>query len=174
MGHRTFTRQGLFLIFLCTLALIVLRTGDAGAYDVGDFYRLTDTLSCPNCRLDQCYCQELNVPGANLAGANLSRAILRNTNLAGANLSGADLGWADLRGTNLSGANLSGASLKGADLREANLNGANVSGANLTDAHLFGATWTDGKRCDITWGGCCHVEDRGDNHRCCIKGTKCD
>jgi hypothetical protein len=54
--------------------------------------------------------------GANLRGANLTRA-----NLAGANL----------RGVDLSEANLSGANLIGADLTRANLRGADLGGAYL-------------------------------------------
>ena len=60
--------------------------------------------------------------GADLFGADLSRA-----NLSGANLSGADLSRA-----NLSGANLSGANLSRADLSRANLFGADLSRANLS------------------------------------------
>ena len=52
-------------------------------------------------------CVELAVrSGANLSGANLSRADLYGANLSGANLSRADLSGADLYGANLSGADL--------------------------------------------------------------------
>ena len=72
--------------------------------------------------------------GANLSGADLSRA-----NLYGANLSGADLSGANLYRANLYGADLSGANLSGANLYRANLYGANLSGANLYRANLYGA-----------------------------------
>ena len=49
-----------------------------------------------------------------------------------ANLSGADLSGADLRDANLSGADLSGA-----DLRDANLSGADLSGADLSGAAIY-------------------------------------
>ena len=49
---------------------------------------------------------------ANLSGADLWNANLRNANLSGADLSGADLWNANLRNANLSGADLSGADLK--------------------------------------------------------------
>ena len=58
---------------------------------------------------------------ANLSGANLSGAYLRDANLSGANLSGANLRDAYLSGANLSGAYLSGANLRGAYLSGANL-----------------------------------------------------
>ncbi len=89
--------------------------------------------------------------GANLAGANLTEAILIKANLAGANLteanlteailikailSGANLCKADLSGANLSGANLWSAKLRGADLRGADLSGANLWGAKLRGAQL--------------------------------------
>ena len=57
-------------------------------------------------------------------------------NLHGAYLEGADLKEADLKGANLSGAYLYEADLSGADLREANLNGANLSWANLEGATM--------------------------------------
>jgi len=77
---------------------------------------------------------ELAVRGlADLWGANLRGADLRDANLEGANLRGADL-----RDANLEGANLRGAILWGAILRDANLEGANLRGANLRGADLRG------------------------------------
>ena len=60
-------------------------------------------------------------------GADL--ADLSGADLGGADLREADLSWADLRGANLSEANLRGADLRGANLSEANLRGADLSGA---------------------------------------------
>ena len=73
-------------------------------------------------------------PGGDLAHTNLSRADLfganlRVANLRNANLSGADLGVAKLRGANLSNANLSGANLGLADLGRARLKG--ITARNL-------------------------------------------
>jgi hypothetical protein len=82
---------------------------------------------------------------ANLSGANLSRADLRDANLSGANLSRADLRDANLSGANLSGANLSRANLRDANLSGANLRDANLSGADLMDANLEGADLRDAK-----------------------------
>ena len=58
--------------------------------------------------------------------ANLSDADLRGANLSWANLREANLSEADLRGANLSWANLRGADLREADLREADLSEANT------------------------------------------------
>ena len=80
-----------------------------------------------------------NLSRANLYGANLYGADLSRANLYGANLSGADLSGANLSRANLSGANLSGADLSRADLSGANLYGANLSRANLSRADLYGA-----------------------------------
>ena len=82
--------------------------------------------------------------GANLSGASLCGANLRDADLRGANLSCASLCDADLFGANLCGArlrdaNLCRAALCGASLRDADLRGANLSGASLCDADLFGA-----------------------------------
>lgn len=113
---------------------------------------------------------------AELAGADLTRAILRDAsfqraNLSGAklidadgpearfvsaDLSGADLTRATLRSADFTRTNLRRAILVGTDLRrstlfradltDADLTGANLSGANLSGAILGGARWTDGKR----------------------------
>jgi hypothetical protein len=83
-------------------------------------------------------------PGANLVGANLRGADLKNVNLCGANLWGADLVNAYLRDVKLVGAVLRDADLRdanlwGADLRSADLVGANLVDADLRSANLEGA-----------------------------------
>ena len=80
-----------------------------------------------------------NLREADLYEANLYGADLREADLYGANLYGANLYEANLRGANLCGANLRGANLYGADLRGANLRGADLYGANLRGANLRGA-----------------------------------
>ena len=77
--------------------------------------------------------------GANLGGADLVGANLRDANLRGADLVGANLGGANLVGANLVGANLRGADLVGANLWGADLRGADLVGANLGGANLVGA-----------------------------------
>ena len=81
---------------------------------------------------------------ANLCGAKLCGADLRNANLCGAKLCGADLRNADLCGADLCGADLRnadlcGADLCGADLRNANLCCANLRGAKNTDKTAWDA-----------------------------------
>ncbi len=71
---------------------------------------------------------------------------LQNANLAGLNLSHAILAGANLKGANLKGCNLAYANLCAADLRKANfsncylyltvLSGADLRGANLTNSYL--------------------------------------
>ena len=75
---------------------------------------------------------------ANLYGADLRGADLRDANLYGADLRdailrGAILRGADLRDAILRGADLRGADLRGADLRDANLRGADLYGAEIKD-----------------------------------------
>jgi hypothetical protein len=99
-----------------------------------------------------------NLSGANLSGARLEHADLREADLSGANLSGADLFQADFSKANLSGSNLnaaglfqagfseadlSGANLSAADLYQANLSKANLSGARLITALLLDTDLTD-------------------------------
>ncbi len=72
---------------------------------------------------------EADLHGANLAKADLREAILWNANLIEANLTGADLENAYLMRADLSGANLREANLRKAILIEANLTGADLTGA---------------------------------------------
>jgi uncharacterized protein YjbI with pentapeptide repeats len=81
--------------------------------------------------------------GADLAGANLTRAYLADANLTRANLAGADLTRADLTGADLTRAYLTDADLAGADLTRAYLAGAYLTRAYLTRAYLGGADLTD-------------------------------
>ena len=61
--------------------------------------------------------------------------------LYGADLRGADLSRANLYGADLRDANLRGAGLYGADLRDANLRGTDLSGTDLSGTELSGAVW---------------------------------
>ena len=65
-------------------------------------------------------------PEADLRGADLQRADLRDADLRGADLQGADLRDANLRGADLREADLRDADLWGADLRGADLQRANL------------------------------------------------
>jgi uncharacterized protein YjbI with pentapeptide repeats len=80
-----------------------------------------------------------NLSGANLRGADLSKANLNAAKRSGADLRAANVSEADLRVADLSKANLSAAKLSGADLRQADLRQANLSGATLHEADLFKA-----------------------------------
>ena len=80
-----------------------------------------------------------NLSGANLSGAYLMRALLADADLYEANLTKANLREAILVGADFSRAKLSGANLVGAYLSEPNLSGANLRGADLSGAYLRGA-----------------------------------
>lgn len=87
--------------------------------------------------------------GMDLAGGDLSRAVLANATfreadlsdarLAESRLDGADFRYAVLGAADLTGANLGVAQLRHADLRLANLQGATLRGADLSGARLRGA-----------------------------------
>ncbi|MFC8678057.1 pentapeptide repeat-containing protein [Streptomyces griseorubiginosus] len=144
-----------------TAAAIADRTKDSPGEGVGPAARLAEAVQQPNP-------PRLNLSGADLTGADLTRATLSGADLTGADLtratlSGADLTDADLTRANLTRANLSGADLTGADLystilREADLTGADLTGVSLRraclaaadltravllDTHLVNATWSE-------------------------------
>jgi hypothetical protein len=94
------------------------------------------------------YLTGANLREADLTGANLEEAYLGGANLRGADLTGANLEEAYLTGANLRGAYLRGADLTGANLRGADLRGADLTGAYLTGAKLRGAYLTGA---DLEW-----------------------
>jgi hypothetical protein len=90
-------------------------------------------------------------PGANLRGAKLPRANLRDSDLAGVKLAGAVLTHASLRDANLASADLSGVNAANADLRNCNLHRARLSRscfrhADLSHCNLTEADLSD---CDL-------------------------
>ena len=91
--------------------------------------------------------------GKNLAGANLSEAILRSANLNGAILTEANLFGANLREALLIGANIIGADLSSANLIKAHLSRAHLSGAKLISARFGGADLTEAQLngADLRW-----------------------
>lgn len=111
-------------------------------------------------REPELYLTRVDLRGAFLADAQLSKAAIRHTNLAravmlrahleGSDLRDTDLRHADLQGARLRGANLDGSYLQGANLREADLRGANLRRAKLEGADLTGVrddaatAWPDG------------------------------
>jgi uncharacterized protein YjbI with pentapeptide repeats len=86
--------------------------------------------------------QRINLAGADLTGAVLYRANLTRANLTGADLTRAALAGADLTRASLTGATLiraNVADLTGASLAEAILAPTDLTGANLFHANLAGA-----------------------------------
>jgi uncharacterized protein YjbI with pentapeptide repeats len=104
-------------------------------------------------RLPKAILPNVNLRGADLQAAYLSRAQLQNADLSEARLRGADLDQAQLQGANLAmaqlqAAELRGAALQAADLRdarlqEASLNNAQLQGASLVGAQMEGADLSD-------------------------------
>jgi uncharacterized protein YjbI with pentapeptide repeats len=85
--------------------------------------------------------RELDMVGANLAGALFAGARLAGRFMNGANFRGATFANADMVGATLANADLTDANLTGADLRngrlhQANLTRAKLAGANLSEARL--------------------------------------
>jgi uncharacterized protein YjbI with pentapeptide repeats len=85
------------------------------------------------------YIWRTDLSGANLSGAQLTRANMMQTRFSFAVLRDASLHDTILREADLSGAVLIGADLSGADLTGADLSGADVTGANLDGAKLHDA-----------------------------------
>lgn len=97
--------------------------------------------------LQEAHLREADLSGADLRGASLSSANLRAANLSGADLGGAYLWNSTLVEAELCGANLSGAQPGGANLSLANLSGANLRGADLHYANLSRADLSEADLC---------------------------
>lgn len=98
--------------------------------------------------------------GANLEGANLRECVLHDVSLGRANLIDADLSDADLREADLSRANLQNATLSRADLRRADLSRANFQNVsaewvNLQNADLSRA---DFQGAMLGWSSLSHTD----------------
>jgi hypothetical protein len=111
--------------------------------DLSEPYIVRDRLHLDTPDLSRAEISDADLHGANLRGADLSRAILRRANLTDAdlresNLGGADLSEADLNGANLSESNLAAAILNAANLSRTNFGSANLEGSDVTFALLFG------------------------------------
>ena len=124
-----------------TLLAIALAFGSAGLPaasaqstppqpDQDDLRQLIETGTCGGCSL----------AGADLRGADLAHAVLRDADLRGADLTGANLLEADLTGADLTGANLAGTDLTGAILT-----GAIVSKEALAEAVFCYTTLPNGQ-----------------------------
>jgi len=110
------------------------------------------TLGCTTEEWNEKKWKCVDLSGANLVGADLTKGRLSYINLTGAILKKAKLGEAELFHANLNGINLEGAFLKDAKLQkaelisaylsEANLTRANFSNSDLKDANLKGANLT--------------------------------
>jgi uncharacterized protein YjbI with pentapeptide repeats len=125
-------------LICCGMALLSLffMTNAALSFDQRHLSTLETTGQCPNCDLSEADLFLIQIPRANLKGANLSSAVLTNANLSGANLTNANLGNANLNGANLSKADL--------------------TGANLIGAEFTGTVWTDGRICEEGSLGSCN------------------
>jgi uncharacterized protein YjbI with pentapeptide repeats len=84
-----------------------------------------------------------SVDAEGLAAANLAGAYLIHADLREADLSGAVLVYADLSGADLTGANLTGAKLRGSSLIEAVLVCADLRDADLAHATVSGTAFHD-------------------------------
>jgi uncharacterized protein YjbI with pentapeptide repeats len=83
--------------------------------------------------------QDANLQEADLRGASFMHSDLRDASLRGADLRGADFMWADLRKAALEEADLRGAHLQEVNLQGADLEAADLKGANLEAVYLHGA-----------------------------------
>ncbi len=91
--------------------------------------------------LERAQLWKARLEGADLRKAHLQKAPLWKAHLEGAKLSGTHFEGADLAGTHLEGANLAGTHLEGADLHQAHLEGADLRGADFSNANVTGVAY---------------------------------
>jgi Pentapeptide repeats (8 copies) len=110
-------------------------------------YRLAAGADLTGADLTRADLTDAYLTGADLTDAYLTRADLTDAYLTRADLTRADLTRAYLTGADLTDADLTDAYLTRADLTRADLTDADLTGADLTDADLTGADLT---RADLT------------------------
>jgi uncharacterized protein YjbI with pentapeptide repeats len=89
--------------------------------------------------------EKTNFAGADAFGAKFYSARMAGVSFEGARVAEADFSEADLTGAIFRKTDMRGAKLISANLHDADLSGANLRGADLFRAQLGGALWTDGK-----------------------------
>jgi uncharacterized protein YjbI with pentapeptide repeats len=110
--------------------LAYARFGCAALYDSRRQLRWPD---------DECtWLERASFAEAQLQGAQLERARMRDAIFIAAKLDGADMTAAQLQGAMLSNASLVGVKLSGSKLNGAYLDGASLIGVDISDAHLQG------------------------------------
>jgi hypothetical protein len=103
----------------------------------------------------------LDLRGANLAGADLSRlpladSLMQQSRLEGSSFEQADLRWAFFTDSHLSETNFAGATLYKAHFDGAYLRGADLNGADLRSAWFDDRTYLDGAQLDRAFLSGCH------------------
>lgn len=88
--------------------------------------------------------RKVDLAGANLSGADLTRVVLTEVSLAGADLTNAILCGATLEQVDLTGATLTGADLRGATLMAVKLDGAALDGVDARGAVIERSTMLGG------------------------------
>ena len=78
------------LLSVVGLFLMVVFTGQVGAYDEVQLKKLKALASCPSCDLSESNLTDANLTGADLTGADLRGAILNEADLTTANLTDAN------------------------------------------------------------------------------------
>lgn len=89
--------------------------------------------------LDRIKAGEINCPGCDLSGADLSHQCVKEGDLRGANFDRVTAHYMCMSYANFAGATFRGADLTGVNLSHSDLSGADLSGAKLDIALLKGA-----------------------------------
>ena len=157
--HHRFWLRDLVRISRITIvfAALAVELQSANAFDEKHLQAVVTLQECNRCDLSGAFLEKLKLRDMELAGANLSEALLAKADFTFSNMKGANLRGADLIEANLYSVYLNKADLTNANLKDASLHGASFVLANLTGANFEGAwggakaDFTLAKFCKTTW-----------------------
>jgi len=132
-------RAGYFIILLLITLVLGLSLTLSKRSPAPPINIACSSIPAPAVNWSNCFKQNKDLQGMNLASANLSHGSFQQSNFSGATLLGANLEYANLSAIIASRANLQSAHLAHAILSSANLNGGNLSRADLRFAVLANA-----------------------------------
>jgi uncharacterized protein YjbI with pentapeptide repeats len=135
-------RAATILIFLSVVFAIVALTQSGSADEPAKILPASLTGGAALTPAQRIKAGDINCPGCDLSGADLSHTCVKNGDLSGANFAGVTALYMCMSFANFTDVSFRGANLTGANLAHANLTGADMTGAILDITSIKGTDLT--------------------------------